>query len=158
MAASPDFEPYGGDTREAAALIEEGKYEEGLSRLMSMMNSWFLNPGIHLLVSRAHLKMENEENARVELALAKLFLKGILSTGDGSEEHPYLVMRVADEYDILRFFEKKLRIQCLIEEGGKNFDRLECEDGSHIWFDVTLLRSRHRRGARARRNGECGRC
>jgi hypothetical protein len=63
--------------------------------------------------------------------------EGILGTGDGTADHPYLVVRVSDEYDILRHLKKRSTSQGLRRKDDKSCDVMTCADGSQIWFDVS---------------------
>jgi len=47
------------------------------------------------------------------------------------------VSRTSDEYDVLAHLEKRMQQQALVIQDGRHFDRLECSDGSEVWFDVT---------------------
>lgn len=137
MIQSPDYDPYDHYQLEAHALLGEEEFEKVTEYLMSKMPGWILNPGIHKLLSFALHKLGDEERARMEFLLARAFLNGILSTGDGSEARPYLVSSVTDEYDVLEHLGKSLRQQSLVENEGRRCDRFDCEDGSQIWFDVS---------------------
>ncbi len=137
VVALPDYKPYSNYKLEAYSLLEKKKFKKAVKYLMSKMPGWILNPGIHRLVAFALHKLGDEDKAKSEYALARLFLNAILSAGDGSEAHPYLVSSVADEYDVLEHLGKGLRQQTLVERGNRRYDRFDCEDGSQIWFDVT---------------------
>ena len=137
MIQSPDYDPYDHYQSEAHALLGKGEFEKLTEYLMSKMDGWIVNPGIHKLLSFALHKLGHEERARMELLLARALLNGILSTGDGSEARPYLVSSVTDEYDVLEHLGKSLRQQSLVESEGRRCDRFECTDGSLIWFDVS---------------------
>ncbi len=138
VAASPPYAPYTSKYKAVAfPLLESGEFEEAKNHLISMMPSYFLNPGIHKYTAYALQKLGAETSARFEYSLAALFLRGILSTGDGSKERPYLVLYIEDEYDVLGDMKKKLRKQALVKIEGRYCDCLDCEDGSQIWFDIT---------------------
>ena len=75
----------------------------------------------------------------MEEELASMLLEAILATGDGSEEHPYLVMRPCDEYDVVEeYFGKEVALQEFDLE--RSFDILTCYDGTVYCFDISLLR------------------
>lgn len=138
VAASSSYAPYSDSYVETAhSLLKQEKFEEAIDYLMSMMLNWFLNPGIHKLVSFASHKLSKSDDAQFEYTLAMLFLKGILSTGDGSETRPYLVLHIRDEYDVLEHLGKEPVRQSLVNKGNRHYDRQDCKDGSQIWFDVT---------------------
>jgi len=64
-------------------------------------------------------------------------IDGILSTGDGSKEKPYLVLRTSDEYDVLMAEGKEFRCQSLIHDGDRTLDRMDSADGSSLFFDIS---------------------
>jgi len=136
--ASPDYAPYTSNYRSTVgSLLEREKYQEAIDYLMSVMDNWFLNPGIHRLVSFAHYKLGRDEEAGFEYWMYKVMVEGIASTGDGSAESPYLVLHTTDEYDVLEHLGKETRKQALVKGSDKQYDRHDCTDGSQIWFDVT---------------------
>ncbi len=139
VAASPDYAPYASNYMDKVyALLEQEQFEEAKNHLMTVMANWILNPGIHTLASFVFQKLGRDNDARFEYGVSQLFLEGILSTGDGSETRPYLVLHTADEYDVLAHFDRKSQKQALVEKEGRHYDRQECQDGSQIWFDITI--------------------
>lgn len=64
-------------------------------------------------------------------------LRSIRSTGDGSEQHPWSVLRINDEYDMLRALDKVRDRQGLVETDGRRLDRLTCTDGTVAYSDVS---------------------
>ena len=137
VANSPGYQPYADNMSVVDGLLEQENYEAARSHLMAMMPNLILNPGIHKLISFVLHKLDKTDDSQAEFALGMLFTQGILSTGEGSEAKPYLVLHTSDEYDIMEHLGKQFRKQALVEKGDKHYDRQECEDGSAIWFDVT---------------------
>lgn len=135
--ASPDYNPYSDELLEASELLDQGKFEGARERLHSMLGTWVLTPRVHFMLAFAHQKVGDRESAEMEEAIGALLLQGILSTGDGSEGAPYLVSRVADEYDALEYLDRPSRGQSLVGKEERRLDRHQCEDGSCVWFDVT---------------------
>jgi predicted Zn-dependent protease len=138
VARSPSYAPYASRLDPAHQLLDQGKFDEARQHLLSLLPNWLLNPGIHQLLSFVHHKLGEDRRAQFERAMAQAMLRGILSTGDGSAARPYLVLRTADEYDVLRHLGKRSRQQALVQEGERRYDRQDCDDGSEIWFDVTV--------------------
>ena len=64
---------------------------------------------------------------------------GILATGDGTRARPWTVLRVSDEYDVLRSLGRRPVSQELVGGAGRELDRIECTDGSEAWFDASGL-------------------
>jgi hypothetical protein len=142
VAESAAYDPYADDLDTAEALLEQGQLEELAERLLSAMGNRILNPSAHMMASFVFRKLSDEQRADTELGLARVVLEGILSTGDGSQERPYLVLCTADEYDVLERLGKQVSQQSLVEKDGKHFDRHACQDGTEVWFDVTTQLSR----------------
>ena len=138
VAGSPGYAPYSTNPRVAWPLFEEGRFEEAKDLLEGALPGWILNPGIHQMLSFAWHKLGQEETAQYELTVAMALLDAILSTGDGSKDQPYLVLYPADEYDLLAFLEKRSTGQALEKLGDKRYDCQTCQDGTEIWFDVTV--------------------
>ena len=61
----------------------------------------------------------------------------ILSTGDGTEEHPFVVTSTTEEYLILRHFGKTLSMQMLIDGDKGPIDVMSCIDGSTYHFEIS---------------------
>jgi hypothetical protein len=101
------------------------------------MGNLMLSPRAHQLLGFLHHKLGDEQRANMEMMIGIVCVEGILTTGDGSQESPYLVLRTSDEYDVLEHFEKQLQQQSLLHRDGRNFDRIECTDGTTYWFDIT---------------------
>lgn len=139
MAASPNYAPYERyDKLQVFRMLEQGQAHQAAEYLMSVVLGWMLNPGIHRLLALAHYRMGDEERTRFEYWLYTSLIEAILSTGQGTEEQPYIVMYLDDEYDILEHLGKEVCLQAFVTQGKRYLDRLDCKDGSHLWFDVTV--------------------
>ncbi len=137
LAQSPEYAPYSGEPRDVYPLLEQGQFKTAQAQIMALMPNWFLNPGVHKLLSFISHQLGDEQSARFEFQLAMFLLEGILSTGDGSQARPYRVLHTADEYDILEHLDKQAERQSLAEKAGRYFDRQDCIDGTQLWFDIT---------------------
>ncbi len=138
VANSPGYQPYSDSIASVYELIDQENYEEARSRLMAMMPNLILNPGIHKLLSFVLHQLDKTSDSQAEFALGMLCAQGILSTGEGSEAKPYLVLHTSDEYDILEHLGKQSHGQALVVKGDRHLDRLDCSDGSQVWFDATI--------------------
>jgi hypothetical protein len=138
LAACDAYAPYPIDAKPAYALLERGDHAGAERHLRSLMPNWLLSPGVHRLLSFALHKQGKVDAARMEFAMSDLMTGGILSTGDGTEARPFHVLHTTDEYDILEHLRKRPRRQSLMRRDGRAFDVQECEDGTTVWFDVTV--------------------
>jgi hypothetical protein len=135
--AAENYEPYSIELDEIKDLVEDHKFPEAQARLKKAMPGQLLSPQAHFLASRVARSLGDATTAEKETSLGKKCLEGILSTGNGSAEKPYLVTRVSDEYDVLRELKKFSRQQAVLHKNGKVLDRIQCSDGTELWFDVT---------------------
>jgi hypothetical protein len=139
VAGSPEYAPYTDSPNNVLSTVPAGDYEKARSALLPLMSGWLLNPGIHTLLSVVFYKLGDEDGARVEFELGARCLEGILSTGTGEQASPYLVLHTADEYDVLEHLGKKSVTQGLVTTEQKTvYDVHKCEDGTSLWFDVTI--------------------
>jgi len=120
-------------------LMTSGAYDEAISTLLDLMPGGIFSPAVHAALADAYAHSGRQEAADRETSLAKAALRSIASTGDGSAEHPWTVLRISDEYDVLRSMKKRPGRQEVIEESGRYLDHHVCEDGSEVYFDVTEL-------------------
>ena len=137
VTTSEKYDPYSSDLDQVLDVLNEGRFEQARERIHDIMGKWLLNPRIHLMASAAARGLGDEKTAEMEGFFAVRCLQGMLATGDGTHERPYLVSSVHDEYDVLGHQKKSLRGQSLIEDGERMLDVLDCEDGSKISFDIT---------------------
>jgi hypothetical protein len=138
VAASDDYQPYDSYREQLYALLEHDRYAEARELLRAKMVGWLLNPGIHLHMMYVCHKLDDEDSADAERYIGSAILRGILDSGDGSRERPYLVMRTADEYDLLEYLGKTPQGQELVQEPERVLDHLLCADGAGLWFDISL--------------------
>jgi len=137
VVSHPDYNPYSRDLDEIEDLHEKGKFAEARKKIRESMPNLLLSPRAHLIAGMAAGKMNDDEAMRREGTFWIRCIDGILATGDGTEERPYLVTAVSDEYDVLRRLGKVSKSQGIQSHEGKHFDVIFCTDGSHIWFDIT---------------------
>ncbi|MCK5809122.1 hypothetical protein KAH37_09075, partial [bacterium] len=105
-------------------LIRSSEYNphvDSIATLHEIMHSSNFNaqtywhiPLMHrnlLLTPRVHREiadmLEDPHKATKELWIANACCQGILSTGDGTREHPYKILRISDEEDIILYLGKK---------------------------------------------------
>ena len=147
--AHPAYDPYGSVLREAQGYLSRKRPRAARDLLLRSSSGWVLAPEFHNLLSVAFGLTGNEEEARLEAALARCLLDGILSTGDGSRQRPYLVSCPSDEYAILEALGKQMTSQTLTENDGRMCDVLTTDDGESYWFDIAAAFARLREGAPA---------
>jgi hypothetical protein len=135
--AEPSYDFHADDDAELNQLVEEGEDEVVVGRLPQLMPNWLLSPRVHQMLGDAAQRSGDAETAQREHYFARAALRGLLESGDGSRERPYLVTHIADEYDLLSALGKEAESQS--QAGGPSgvCDVIACRDGSELWFDVT---------------------
>ena len=141
VTSSPHYAPYSEELQKFRELYERGQYQQAVTFLRGHLDNWVLSPRAHQMLSAAHGKLNQTEPADMERTLAWVMVEALLATGDGSESAPYQVTRLEDEYDLLEYLEKESKGQALMKLGDRECDRHECEDGTVLYFDVTVPRS-----------------
>jgi len=134
---SESYDPHSDPLEEVGKLHSEGKTEEALEMLSEAFPNLLLSPTAHQIAGFLHHKLGNEDGANMEMMISRACLEGILASGDGTQESPFEVLRVSDEYDLLQFLEKEMESQSLTEVDGRHFDVMQCKDGSEYWFDIS---------------------
>lgn len=118
----------------AERWLAAGDHRGLIAELESAMPGGFTNPSLHLLLAEAHRQLGDTKATQREVVLYQAMMSGILATGDGTVDHPWSVLSIADEYDVLRALNKHSVEQALIETDGHHLDRHLCSEGSEVWF------------------------
>ena len=138
--AQQEFDPYSSELDKVPELMNAGEFQAVVDLVRdNIFPNHFLSPGAHLNVAFACDKLGRSQEAEMEQAIAVLLLQGIAQTGDGSEEKPFKVTRVSDEYDFLFAHQLSMKSQALLERDSRSFDRLTLENGDELWFEITEI-------------------
>lgn len=140
--ASKEYQPDSDELDRADELIDEGKWAEARTCLQEALPNLLLSPQAHLLMAAIAEELGDPSEEQLEDFLASTCAEGILSTGDGTKDKPYLVLRATDEYDLIEYLEKEPIDEEEVQEGERSLDRVKCNDGSELWFDVTEAKAR----------------
>ena len=137
LVADPAYDPYSTDLDDAENLFTEKQYAAAHRRLSDAMPNLLLSPRAHLIASLAARELDDTKAHEFENFVCFRCLDGLLATGDGGEDQPFLVLRTSDIYDVLLHQQKELAQQSLVQKGGRSYDHMTCTDGTELWFDVT---------------------
>jgi len=140
--AAKEYQPDSEELDRADELIDEGKWAEARVCLQEALPNLLLSPQAHLLMAAIAEELGDSGEEQLEDFLASTCAEGILSTGDGTKDKPYLVLRATDEYDLIEYLEKEPIDEEEVEDGERSLDRVKCNDGSELWFDVTEAKAR----------------
>ena len=146
VAESDRYLPYSNELDELTANLCAGDPQAAIGCFWRTFPSLLLSPSAHLTLSRAYNSRGKENEAAFEKALAFQLIESILATGKGTNKKPYAVMRISDEMDVLSALRKQSGSQFLLMAGSRMLDLLQCSDGSDVYFDITLMFGRSRKG------------
>ena len=121
---------------EAAERLRAGDHAGALRVLEALLPAALLSPSVHARQAVALRHLGREGEAARQTRIARASLAAIRSSGDGTAERPWSVLRVADEYDVLRDLGRRPVGQSLVGRDGRPLDRLVTDDGGELWFAV----------------------
>lgn len=127
--ASPWFEP-------AAELAAQERHDELIRLLDAHMPGAFLSPDTHQLLAHALSAIGERTQAEQERFLAHVSLELILDSGDGSQTRPWQVLRVLDEYAVLRHRGFPVAAQRRDDDSARTLDVHRTSAGRELWFEV----------------------
>lgn len=119
--------------------MARGDHAEVVAIVEALMPGAFFSPSAHAALAAARSGLGDAARAQAERRTQVLALESIRSTGDGSRERPWSVLRIGDEYDVLRADRRTSREQTLLTVKGRSLDRHVCDDGREVWFEVGRL-------------------
>lgn len=119
--------------------LARGDHAEAVAIVEGLMPGAFFSPSAHAALGAARAAQGDHARAQAERRTQVLALESIRSTGDGTRERPWSVLRISDQYDVLRADRRTPREQTLIIVDGRSLDRHVCDDGSEAWFEVGRL-------------------
>jgi hypothetical protein len=134
-------------------LLDQKEYQTVLDQIDALPPSKVLSPRVHFLAAEAAEALGDAASAELERSLFILTIQGLLATGDGTPQHPYIVCHPTDEYDIAAALGLETAGQSLVEQNGQLCDVLVCTSGRELWFDVTdiLIHPRRRKATKRRK-------
>ena len=134
---SEQYSPYSNEMERIHSLIEEKKWSDAKEAFQTAMPNLMLSPRAHLAMSFVANRMGDEKTERFEGFLASACCQGVIESGGGTKDSPYLVTRTSDEHDVVEFLQKTFAGQSLLEADGRTYDLIKCTDGTEIWFDIS---------------------
>lgn len=136
IVTNPDYDPCSDDLSIMEKLFENKEYEK-LNYYVTI--NVLLSPRAHFIKYFSLTEVGNIKGAKSVMFICHNILNCIEKTGDGTIQNPYIVIRVSDEIDFLQLHLKKKHIQQrLILNEDKYLDVLTLEDGSELYFDITV--------------------
>lgn len=120
----------------ATRLLEQERHDEAIRLVNQQMPGAFLCPDAHQMLSHAYEQIRDRDRSRLEAYHARAAIDVILGSGAGTPERPWQVLRVVDEYAVLRHEGVEPTEQRLVQSGGREYDVHGCADGTERWFEL----------------------
>ncbi|HLQ80530.1 MAG TPA: hypothetical protein VK122_05505 [Brachybacterium sp.] len=137
--ASPGYDPMvslaqvlAGPTRASGTPEEAAR--AGVDAIWAQMPGLFLSPQAHARLARGYRTLGQDTDADREEKLAVLAFDSIRAGRDGSEQSPFEVLRVADEYDVLSSSGLRSTGQELRPTDYGEADVHTLAGGGELWF------------------------
>ena len=141
--ALPDYDPLVQIAAVTTPLQQAGDHQGVVDALTSRMPGLFLAPGAHARLFRAYTELGDQAAADRERKFALLSMDAIRSSGTGEEEHPFRVLRVEDQYEVLAALGQHPSSQRTLSDERGDFDVHTVGEDREVWFEL-LWRERDR--------------
>lgn len=147
LVASAHYSPYGSsldDTREALeAAVERDDFAAVVRAADAILAADYTDIDAHVWKSWATEMLGDSALSRRHQAFATGLIDAILDSGEGSEESPWVVISVREEYTILKVLGCRSMEQNLGQCAGKRCDVLRVKDvetgeETTLHFDVSI--------------------
>lgn len=133
---SRSYSPGSEFIREALPLLRAGRHRETLDVIESWMPGAFLSPSAHTLMSQALAALGLHEEAETQASLSRMAVLAIISSGKGTRAQPWRVLRVSDEYDMIKALRREVVVQQVVPAGSNHLDMIRTTDGREHWFEL----------------------
>jgi len=137
-----DFDPADDRLRRLQLAMQHGDFHRAVSLTDRMMPTWALSPQVHALAAIAELECGEMDDAELSRFMHHACLEGLLATGDGTPQSPYVVTYASDEQELLQLLGLESLGQSLVETGEGCFDVHCLACGGEVWFNAGSLIAR----------------
>ena len=131
------YDPYSTEIQDMQTCVKAGDVQGIIDVFKGTYPNLLISPTAHFILGAAYKRLGNRQMAEYEKWAGTLILRCIVETGDGTREHPYLIARFSDEYDVLNSLGKETGTRGLLCEDSRLLDIQRCSDGTDVCFDVT---------------------
>jgi len=135
----PGYPPDGLPLVKLERLLDAAQFTRLARETARLLHAWRLSPRMHFLAGVAAAELGRTARASEQRRQLQACLQGLLGTGDGTRERPFLVTHASDEYDVVRALGHQPITQQLVDSGSRRMDVIGCRGGIELWFDVTAL-------------------
>ncbi|MBN1678894.1 MAG: DUF4919 domain-containing protein [Anaerolineae bacterium] len=144
---SDAYAPYADDRASVDALqnaLHTGDLDAALDAIDTLLAHNYLDIEAHMAADYVYTRLENTAKAAYHRAFAKGLIDAIFGTGDGRRfESAFIVIRIAEEYTLLRIMRLVPDSQSLRQHQGHAYDVLQARDPASgqqhaLYFNIDL--------------------
>jgi hypothetical protein len=128
----------------------EGRYQALCERMEDLLPEWGLSPRFYWLGAVAARELGELEAAETDRFLYQTCLRGLLDTGDGSLESPFLLTYASDEEELLHRLQLDRTSSALVRSPHGLCHVVSGQDGRELCFLLECLSARELEMAQAR--------
>ncbi|HET7231703.1 MAG TPA: DUF4919 domain-containing protein [Longimicrobium sp.] len=146
-AASPEYAPYGSDADEHAdsmrAALQRRDWARAVREADAVLAVTWLDARTHAMKAYAAEQLGDTEAAGRERGVVARIVQSVAASGKGTQQSPFVVVTVAEEYAYLGVNGFERGDQALDRCGSRACDRMEAANPATgekrtFYFDVTL--------------------
>lgn len=119
--------------------LSHGEADAASAMVAELLPAGLLSLRLHRLGGMASLQCGNRDRAELHRFTFDALREAITLTGDGTRRRPYLITYSSDAMELLATAGMKVASQSLVEDRGRRFDVLLCDNEREFWFDVNDL-------------------
>ena len=128
-ALSPRYQPETADFDQPhSAMLEALNVQDctkALAAADKVLAATFIDIVTHLVSGRCFEKGGDPSKAEFHRTIARGLMSSIMASGDGTTpKTAYIVVTIAEEYDVLRASHLKLKTQSLVQDNGHSYDAM----------------------------------
>ena len=148
FALTDAYDPYDTEPRQQRQRLNEHLYqhdapEAALLVADSLLAVNYVDMDAHYGAGVAHDRLGHADEAAFHFEVFEGLLDSLLRTATGTEDDPFVVVRVDEEYILIAVLRLELRGQSLVDCANTQCDRMELHDPSDggdvdLFFDVSL--------------------
>ena len=133
-----DFERDSFELELLADLCRDNDLDQAVDLAEQIFDLWCLSPRYHFVCGHLWEQLDCPDEVELARFQFETCLEGLLSSGTGSFDAPYQILRVCDEYDVLEAQKQRPICHRSVDRFGACLDVITCEGGAETWFDSGL--------------------
>lgn len=132
-----DYSPYNWNVEKMEKLFWEKQYDKVVELYIQDRLNLFMSPRAHIMLYNILKQIGAKDKEEFHKMAADVLIDLLTKSGDGSIEHPFKVLRISDEYDVLMAIQEEKEVQELVFGEERTYDVIHTKSGKVMHFDIT---------------------